>query len=274
MNSQSTFLIFNLFKLFELWPYYQNNVNQIILNRTSHSLKLSFTNIRGFRSNFVDCESFLESNSPDIFALCETNLDDSIDSGNFSVRSYLYLTRKDSGTHMHGFAVYVKEGLPFARDLSLENSADYYLCFRMALFHSVCYFFFLYRSRSSTLCTVFHSIVSNIDEVLSINPSANIFVFGDFNVHQKDWLTYSGGTDWPGKLCYNFSISNYLTQMVNFPSRIPDCNSHSPALLICFFLLTLVFVLQWVSLLWEILITLLSQFPLTFQHSRMPHFIA
>ena len=94
-------------------------------NFESHnSLKLSFTNIRGLRSNFVDCESFLESNSPDILALCETNLDDSIDSGNFSVRGYLPLIRKDSSTHMHGLAVYVKEGLPFARDLSLENSAD------------------------------------------------------------------------------------------------------------------------------------------------------
>ena len=27
-------------------------------------------------------------------------------------------------THMHGLAVYVKEGLPFACDLSLENSQD------------------------------------------------------------------------------------------------------------------------------------------------------
>ena len=70
-----------------------------------------------------------------------------------------------------------------------------------------------------------------MDEVLSINPSANIFVFGDFNVHHKDWLTYSGGTDRPGELCYNFSISNDLTQMVNFPTRIPDCDSHRPALL-------------------------------------------
>ena len=36
-------------------------------NFESHnSLKLSFANIRGFCSNFVDCESFLESNSPDI----------------------------------------------------------------------------------------------------------------------------------------------------------------------------------------------------------------
>ena len=72
---------------------------------------------------------------------------------------------------------------------------------------------------------------SNLDEVLSINPSANVFVFGDFNVHHKDWLTYSSGTDQPGELCYNFSISNDLTQMVNFPTRILDYDSHSPALL-------------------------------------------
>ena len=70
----------------------------------------------------------LNQNSPDILALCETNLDDSMDSGNISLKGYLPLIRKDSGTHMHGLAVYVKE-LPFARDLSLENSADSYLCF-------------------------------------------------------------------------------------------------------------------------------------------------
>ena len=52
-----------------------------------NSLKLNFTNIRGFRSNFVE----FESNSPDILALCEINLDDSIDSGNFSLRGYLPL---------------------------------------------------------------------------------------------------------------------------------------------------------------------------------------
>ena len=56
-----------------------------------NSLKLKFMNIRGLRSNFVDCQSFPESNSPDILALCETNLDDPIDSCNFSVRGYLSL---------------------------------------------------------------------------------------------------------------------------------------------------------------------------------------
>ena len=105
------------------------------------------------------------------------------------------------------------------------------LRFQLALLHSVSYFFFLYQSSSLSLCMLFDSVSYNIDEVLLINPSANVFVFGDFNVHHKDWLTYSGGTDRPGELCYNFSISNDLTQMVNFPTRIPDCDSHSPALL-------------------------------------------
>ena len=99
---------------------------------------------------------------------------------------YLPLIQKDSSTHMHGLAVYVKEGLPFARDLSLENSAASYLCFRLALLHSVSYFFFLCQSLSSPLCTIFDSISSKIDELLSINPSANVFVFADFNVHHMD----------------------------------------------------------------------------------------
>ena len=78
--------------------------------------------------NFFGYESTIESSS-NILALCETNLYDSIDSANFSVKGYLHLIGKDSVIHMHGLAVYVKEGLPFAWDLSQQNSADSYLCF-------------------------------------------------------------------------------------------------------------------------------------------------
>ena len=147
------------------------------------------------------------------------------------MRGYLPLIRKNSSTHTHGLAVYVKEGLPFARDLFLENSADSYLCFRLALRRSVSYFFFLYRSPSSTLCTVFDSISSNIDEVLSINQSANFL--------SSETLTSIRRTGLPILVeqidlvnsCYNFSVSNDLTQMVNFPTQIPDCDSPGPALL-------------------------------------------
>ena len=97
-------------------------------NFESHnSLKISLTNIQDLCSNFVVSESFLEANSTDILALCETNLNNWIDSGNFSVTGYFPLIWKDSSSRMHGLAVYVKEGLPFAWDFSLENSADSYL---------------------------------------------------------------------------------------------------------------------------------------------------
>ena len=130
------------------------------------------------------------------------------------MRGYLPLIQKDSSTHMHGFAVYVKEGLPFTRDLSLENSADSYICFQLALFHSVFYFFFLYGSPSSSLCMVFDSISSNIDDVPMINLSANVFVFRD---KHQNWQTEFGGTDRPVNSVIIF-ISYDLTQMVSFPT--------------------------------------------------------
>ena len=123
-------------------------------NFESHiSLKLSFTNIRRLRLNFADCESFLESNSPDILALCETNLDDSVDSGNFSVRGYL-LIRNDSSTHIHGLAVYVKEGLPFAWDLSLETLQILLYVFDW-LYFTQCLTSFSYINHLPQLCARF-----------------------------------------------------------------------------------------------------------------------
>ena len=77
----------------------------------------------------------LESNSPDILAQCEI-------------------------THTHGLAIYMKEEFPFAQDSPLENSADSYLHFQLALLYSASYFFFLYQSSSWSLCMVFDAISS------------------------------------------------------------------------------------------------------------------
>ena len=100
------------------------NVNQVNLNHTT-LLNLA---LRIFEFLVQILLNVNLSNSPDILALFETHLSDSI-------------------------ANFVKEGLPFARDLSLENFADYYLCFGLSLLYSVCYFFFMCRP-SSSLCTV------------------------------------------------------------------------------------------------------------------------
>ena len=49
--------------------------------------------------NFADCEYFLESNSPDNLALCETNLDNSIDSligqVNCAIKNWKKLEREE-----------------------------------------------------------------------------------------------------------------------------------------------------------------------------------
>ena len=150
----------------------------------------------------------------------------------------------------------------FAWDLSLENFVDSYLCFRLTLLHSVSYLFSSYLSPSSS-CTVFDSNSSNVDEIFLINPSANMFVFGDFNVHHKDWLTYSGGMIDLVNSVIIFQM--ILLRWLTFLFRSLTVTLTILFFWIYFFLLTQVFVLQWLFLFqWEIRM-LLSQFPFTFR---------
>ena len=79
----------------------------------------------------------------------------------------------------------------------------------------------LFHYNSCSLCMVFDVISSNIEEALSINPSANVFAFGDHNFHHKDWLIYSGGTERPLiELCFNFlsqmTLRKWLTFLLRF----------------------------------------------------------
>ena len=66
-----------------------------------------------------------------------------------------------------------------------------------------------------------------------------------------------------------------FTQMVNFPTQIPHCDSHSPALLDLFLSSDASICSTMAFFRWKILIMLLSQFLLTFHqiHNGMSHFI-
>ena len=84
-------------------------------NLESHnSLKFSFT-IWGLHSNYVGCESFLESNFPDILACVrqtwKTQLILAISGWGFSF--LLFNTQKDSVTHIHSLKVYAKRDFLF-----------------------------------------------------------------------------------------------------------------------------------------------------------------
>ena len=70
---------------------------------------------------------------------------------------------------------------------ALENTSDSCLFFQQALLCLLPYFFFLFWSPFLCLCTVFETISSNTDEVFSsINPYANVFLFGGLNVNHND----------------------------------------------------------------------------------------
>ena len=77
------------------------------------------------------------------------------------------------------------------------------------------------------------------------------------------------------------SVIIFLSQMILFRWLTFLLRSQTMILIVLhfwiyFFLLTLVFVLQWLSLHWKILIMLLFQFPVTFHqtHNGMSHFVA
>ena len=157
----------------------------------------------------------------------------------------------------------------------LWKTLQIFICFWMALLHLLSYFFFCNRSYSSSLCTVFYSISSNVDEVLSINPSANVFFFLETLMP----IIRTGLTVLVELIDLVNAVIIFLFQMTLLRWWTFLLGSQTVILivllfLIYFFLLMLVFVLQWLSLHWEFLI-MLSQFPLTVQliDNGMPHFI-
>ena len=133
-------------------------------------------NIWALRSNFVDCEYFFESNSPDILTLCETNLDDSIDSDDLCVG----LSSFNPKGFYYSYAW--SRSLCWGRTSFCTRRVSRKLCRLLIMFSTgftsvSVLLLFIYCSLFSYFCTVFDSSSSNKDEVLSINSSANFFVF-------------------------------------------------------------------------------------------------
>ena len=126
--------------------HYQAGGNQMTLNHTAlFSLVLAIAEV----FNLI---LMVKTNSSNIFTLCKTELENPINSCNFYQRGYLPSIQMASA-HMYDLAIYEKEKLPFAHDLSLENSGDFYLSFNLVLLQSVSSFSSI--DHSSLLCAKF-----------------------------------------------------------------------------------------------------------------------
>ena len=107
-------------------------------------LKLSFTNIMPFCLNFLDCESFLESNSPDILALCETDL---VCETNYVSQLILAMTLwwlpsfNLKENYLPLICSLCERGVSFFMELIFEKLYEF-VCFWLDLLYSVSNFFF------------------------------------------------------------------------------------------------------------------------------------
>ena len=160
---------FNFFSLSGIGTGRTNSMNydHIVLSKGykpgkfeyQNSLKLiSFMNIWGLHLNFVDCESFLESDSGPTFLLYKFGWLNWF--WKFLCEGlYLSLIWNE---YMHGLAVYMKEGLSFAhisrtylkKTLQIFLNSILFLTGSTSL--SVFYFLFVYWSPFLFLCMVYY----------------------------------------------------------------------------------------------------------------------
>ena len=99
--------------------------------------------------------------------------------------------------------------------------STHFILFRVLLLLFLLFLTFFFVS------TVFDSVLSNI-EVISVNPSANVFVFADSTVNHQDWLTYSCKTDATFKFCHNFLFSLNFNPGFHFPTLILNSDALQP----------------------------------------------
>lgn len=69
---------------------------------------------------------------------------------------------------------------------------------------------FFYIDHYPLPSAILHILSSDTDVSKTI-PFANLPVFKDLTVHQKDWLTHSGENDRPGEIYPKFSNSDNIT---------------------------------------------------------------
>ena len=150
----------------------------------------------------------------DIIAITESFLDSSI-SNSFIVPSSYIGHHLDRNRHGGGLLIMVKESLSATCRLDLEVDCEL-LWFELFSQTQPILFGTFYHPPNSDL-----SILNSLNySLLSIRTKYPIVLCGDFNLPQIDWSTVTPSISSPATaLLCSIVNDNFLTQMVNFPTR-------------------------------------------------------
>ena len=195
----------------------------------NNHLQIDFCNIRGLNSNINSVHQHLQSAKPHVLALSETKVRSSTNTVSYLYPGYEFYSRFRRN---FGVCLYVRSDLSCQREETLEPKDFDVMWFKISTQRITKFICCLYRPPSDTQYRALFSSLSNTIDSLQINhPNAEIAIFGDFNVHNINWLTHSNTNDEQGRQAESFAISSGLTQLVGEPTRIPDRDGEFASLL-------------------------------------------
>ena len=188
------------------------------------SVAYSFCNVRGLATNLDSVHHFLQVSKPDILFLTETQISPSHATNHLACPGFeLHQNFRLKG----GVCAYVRSSISASREQQLESPDFDLIWLKLRMTSHLAFICVLYRSPNDNSCAeMFEHLSSQVDHINQRYPSAEVIILGDFNVHNKSWLTHSNKTDPEGIMAEHFAISHNLTQLVNEPTRIPDISSH------------------------------------------------
>ena len=177
---------------------------------------------------------------------------------------------------MRGLAVYVKEEVLFHRTY-LQKTLQILTYVLDWLYFTQCLTSF--SSINHLLCLCARLLILFHLTQMRLSPSTHLLMFSSLETLTS---IKRARLSIPVELIHLLNCVIIFLSQMTLPSWLTFLLGSQTVILIVllfwiyFFLLMLVFVLQWLSLHWEILIMLLSQCPLTFNqiHNEMPRFIA
>lgn len=171
---------------------------------------IDFCNICGLKSNLNAVFSHLQNSSPDVLALSETQVFNNLDVDQFSYTGYNF---EPAFFPHRGIGIYLKSNLVCKRLQHFEarsNEKFAFIWIQVRIDNKLKFLCFLYRSQELSSDKTWEELdylTVTVDEILSQHQDAEIVFFGDFNVHNKNWLIFGIYTEL-------FASLNLLTQLI------------------------------------------------------------
>ena len=187
------------------------------------NFRIDLTNIRGLRANFLALDAHTRYHKPCIMAVNETQVCQDADSQDFHIPDYCLLPLF---VPHRGLALFIRNDIAFQiqQQYNITDPEFTAQWVKLRVNKQIIHFCFLYRSPNCSKQFTFDKFDNLSDSITSIQnkyPNSEIIVAGDFNIHNKNWLTHSSHNSPEGLYVELFAESNLLTQMVKEPTHIP-----------------------------------------------------